>query len=386
MTTRLYETDSYCRQFTATVLSCQPADGGFVVELDKTAFFPEGGGQASDTGTLGDARVTDVQMRGVQILHTVDAPLTVGETVCGQLNWEQRFDRMQKHTAEHILSGHIHRLYGLNNVGFHLGSEDVTLDFDGELTREQLNHVEVLAQQSITENRAVTVSFPTQEQQQTLVYRSKKEVEGALRIVTIAGVDTCACCAPHVGCTGEIGTVKMLECIRWKGGVRIHMLAGPSAQADYQMRYEQMSAAAAKLSVKQSSLAEAVERLLAERDSLRLALRESGRQIARLLVDTIPPTDRPVCLLGDDWDNDMMRQIVNGLVTRCGGVCAVFAASGGGYRYVIGGNGDLPAVAKQVNVALTGRGGGSAQLVQGSVQADAATIRAFWEQQNAICR
>ena len=178
MTERLYERDSYCREFTATVMACSPFEGGFAVTLDRTAFFPEAGGQTADTGRLGEVSVLNVQLCEGVPLHTTDKPLAVGETVRGCIDWDARFQKMQKHTAEHIVCGIIHRLYGLDNVGFHLGSEDVTLDVNGELTREQLDEVERLANQAVTENRRVTVSFP--EDPTTVTYRCKDGLEGAI--------------------------------------------------------------------------------------------------------------------------------------------------------------------------------------------------------------
>ncbi len=378
MTRRLYETDSTCRQFTATVLSCAAVDDGFAVELDATAFFPEGGGQPADTGWLGAAAVTDVQIKEDRLLHYTDKPLPVEATVSGTLDWGQRFRRMQKHTAEHILSGLIHARYGYDNVGFHLGHEDVTLDFNGELTRAQLNEIEERANEVVAENRPVRAFFPTEEEAAALAYRSKKEVDGPLRIVTVEGVDTCACCAPHVPSTALVGVIKMLDFIRYKGGIRIHMQAGLDALADYRMRYNQTASAAALLSVKQDTLTDAVEHLLDEKASLKTALRESRRQVATMQVAAVEPTDLPVCLFGEDWDADTMRQLVNGLSARCSGICAVFSAAGEAYRYVIGGQGDLPAFCHRMHAALGGRGGGSPAMQQGQVPAGEGAIRAFF--------
>ena len=378
MTERLYELDSYCREFTAAVTSCCETEGGFVVTLDRTAFFPEGGGQSADTGRLGEATVMDVQLCKGDALHTVDKPLTVGMTVTGRIDWEQRFAKMQKHTAEHIVCGIIHRLYGLDNVGFHLGSEDVILDVSGELTRQQLDEVEMLANQAVTENRRVTACYPAD--LAAVDYRSKKELDGPVRIVTIEGVDACACCAPHVAFTGEIGVIKLLDSLRYKGGMRIHLQAGPDALADYQLRFAQTEGAAAKLSVKHNDLTDAVARLLAERDALRLSLREAGRKIAALQVAAVAPTDKPVCLIGADWDIEVLRTIVNGLSARCGGLCGAFSGADGVYQYVVGGHGDLKAFGQWMNAALRGRGGGSAQQIQGRVEATEAEIQSFWRE------
>ena len=380
MTEKLYEQDAYCRRFATTVEECHPHGNGFAVRISRTAFFPEGGGQASDTGRLGEATVTDVQMADGEIWHYTDRPLTAGETVTGELDWTVRFSRMQHHTAEHILCGLAHRHYGYENVGFHLGSEDVTFDLSGELTREQLDELEREANAVVFANVAVLAAIPSPEMLTQLTYRSKKEKElsGPVRLVTVEGVDCCACCAPHVARTGEIGLIKLLDFMRYKGGVRIHLLCGSAALEDYRMRYAQVADGAAKLSVKQKDFTDAFGRLLAERDSLRLALKESCRRIADLQAATVEPTDRPVYLIGADWDTETLRRIVNKLAERCTGLCAAFSGIDGAYQYVVGGNGDLPAFGKRINAALNGRGGGDARQIQGRVQATEMEISAFW--------
>ncbi|MBQ9859877.1 MAG: alanyl-tRNA editing protein [Clostridia bacterium] len=385
MTEKLYELDSYCRSFAAVVEECRPMDGGYMVRLDRTAFFPEGGGQAADTGRLGDAAVLDVQIVDGEIWHYTDKPLVTEESVQGALDWTVRFSRMQHHTAEHIICGLAHRHYGYENVGFHLGSEDVTLDLSGELTREQLDALEEEANAIVHANVAVTAAIPDPAQLAQITYRSKKEKEltGPVRLVTIDGVDCCACCAPHVARTGEIGVIKLLDFLRYKGGVRIHLLCGAAALVDYRLRYTQTAAAAAAMSVKQVDFTPAFARLVAERDSLRLALKESHRRIADLQAAAVEPTDRPVYLLGADWDAETLRRIVNRLSERCGGICAAFSGEDGAYQYVVGGKADLPAFGKRLNAALNGRGGGSPRQIQGRVQATAKEIEAFFAELSA---
>ena len=207
MTEKLYELDSYIKTFSATVLECVPRGNGYAVRLDRTAFFPEGGGQAADTGMLGGVTVTDAQIVDGAIWHYTSAPLSVGDTVEGVLDWNTRFSRMQHHTAEHIVCSIAHRWHGMSNVGFHLGSEDVTLDLSGELTREQINAIEDEANRVVWSNVGVVATIPSAEELATLTYRSKKELDGDVRLVTIDGVDCCACCAPHVARTGEIGII-----------------------------------------------------------------------------------------------------------------------------------------------------------------------------------
>lgn len=383
MTEKLYELDSYVRTFTAIVKECVPHDGGYAVRLSRTAFFPEGGGQAADPGTLGGLTVKDVQIAEGEIWHYVTEPLIIGDEVEGVLDWETRFSRMRHHTAEHIVCSIAHRWHGLHNVGFHLGSEDVTLDLDGELTREQIDAIEDEANRVVAANVAVTATIPTAEELAKATYRSKKELDGEVRLVTIDGVDCCACCAPHVARTGEIGLIKLLDFIRYKGGVRIHLLCGDAALADYRLRYAQSAEISAKLSVKQYDLTAAVDRLLVERDGLKLALRAANRRIADIQVAMVAPTDKPVYLIGDDWDTDTLRRVVNGLSQRCGGLCAAYSGNDGVYQYVLGGTGDIKAAAAGMNEALNGRGGGDYRQCQGRVQATAAQIATYWRELGA---
>lgn len=378
MTEKLYELNSYHKEFTATVLECKSHEEGYAIRLDRTAFFPEGGGQAADPGLLNGIQVTDVQIVDGDIWHYTTAPLTVGEAVEGVLDWEVRFARMQHHTAEHIVCGIAHRWHGLENVGFHLGSEDVTLDLDGELTREQIDAIEDEANRVVWQNVTVTATIPTEEELAALTYRSKKELEGDVRLVTIDGVDCCACCAPHVGSTGEIGVIKLLDFIRYKGGVRIHLLCGGAALEDYRYRYAQSAAISAKLSVKQCDLTPAIDRLLAEKEEMKLRLRAANRRLADALVAAVEPTDQPVFFIGEDWDTDTLRRIVNGLTARCTGLCAAYTGTDGAYTYVLGGTDALKEAAAAMNAALNGRGGGDARQVQGRVQATAKEIKAYW--------
>ncbi len=380
MTRRIYEQDAYCRAFEATVLSCVEREDGYAVELDATAFFPEGGGQLSDVGRLADAAVTDVQIVDERIWHYTDAMLSVGETVRGEIDWRLRFQRMQKHTGEHIVSGIVHRLYGYDNVGFHLGSEDVTLDFDGELSRDQLNEVEHLANEAVWANVAVTAQSYANDAVASLTYRSKKAIEGDVRLVTIDGYDVCACCAPHVARTGEIGMIKLLDAIRYKGGMRIHMQCGADALADYRMRYEQTAATAAALSVKQNEVQTAVDRLMSQLDEKNRQIKALKRRIALFAADAVPTTDDTVCVIIEPSDMETVQEMVQAIASRCGGVCAVFAGDDAdGYQYVIMGRGDLPAVSQALRTQLGARGGGSAQRVQGRVQASADAIRSFFD-------
>lgn len=378
MTQRLYEQDSFCREFTATVQSCVLMDDGFAVTLDRTAFFPESGGQTADGGTLDGVEVLDVQLNGGDIIHITAAPLPVGQTVRGVLDWDLRFSKMQKHTGEHIVCGIIHRLFGLENVGFHLGSEDVTLDLDGELTRAQLDEVETLANRAVTDNLSVTAVYPSEQELAQMDYRSKKVIDGAVRIVTIEGLDRCACCAPHVKSTGQIGMIKLLDFIRYKGGVRIHMQCGIDAVLDYRMRYTQTATVAASLSVKQHAIVDGVERLRNQRDELVRELRAARTELLRLRVEGISPNSAPLCLIEPPMDGEAQREFTALAAEKCDGLCVVFSGDDiSGYRYVAVG-GDLAAFGQRLKELLGARGGGSVERIQGRVTASADEIERFW--------
>jgi len=378
MTRRLYDEDAYCSVFKATVLSCHPCDKGYEVVLDQSAFFPEGGGQPSDPGTLNGIPVNDVQMVDNVIHHYLSQPLPVDSIVTGALDFDVRFSRMQKHTGEHIVSGLVFQQHGYVNCGFHLGSEDVTLDFDGELTREQLDEIETKANRIIWANVDVTAGYPSPEELATLSYRSKLPIDGPVRIVTIDGCDVCACCAPHVAKTGEIGALKLLDTIRYKGGVRIHMQCGEDALLDYRDRYRQTAAIASMLSVKQRDALSAVKRLSVHCEELERELKQTQLQLAVALAEHVPSTDSPTCLFLDCRAPEAVRKAAATLSVRCQGPCAVFAGTDAeGYRFVSMGEASM-LLLERMKAELSARGGGNAEAVQGSVMAARSQIEAFF--------
>lgn len=386
-TEKLYDKDAYLRSFTATVVSCEPLpdakkrkDGAaYGIMLDRTAFFPEGGGQTADTGTLGNAVVTDVQEQGGEIVHMTDVPLPVGAEIACELDWDERFRKMQNHTGEHLVSGIVHRQFGYDNVGFHLGTDGVTVDFSGVLTASELEFVEYIANRVVGMNVPVTVSYPSPEECAAMDYRSKLELTENIRIVTIEGWDVCACCAPHVTQTGAVGGIKILSCENWKGGVRIRMLCGLDARDDYQKRLEQTVRISNLLSCKQLEAAEAVERLLRQQQSEREESAKLRRAVLDMKIAALHQTDGNLVLFDDLLDNNNLRSLVNAGVPLAGGVCAAFQGNDtDGYRYIIGSaNVKLRAWAKDFNAALNGRGGGSEEMIQGTVTADAEAIRTY---------
>ena len=380
MTKKLYDLDSHLSVFNAQVLSCTSVgEGRWAVLLDQTAFFPEGGGQLADQGTLDGARVLDVQEMPEGILHTTDAPLEERAVVIGTLDLDLRFRRMQCHSGEHVVSGLAHRLYGCTNVGFHMGETEVILDFDRELTQAQIDTIEEHANRIIWSNRPVTAAYPAPEVLQELDYRSKLELTENVRIVTIPDCDVCACCAPHVNFTGEIGMVKLLANMRHRGGVRIWMVAGEQAWKDYCTKQENTAAISAALSVKQHETAQGVARMKAELEATYLALKEAKAALAAEKCKSLPETTGNLVLFEDDLDSQSMRTLVNAGVERCGGICAVFAGKDGQYRHVMGSKTvDLRALSKEIHQALGGKGGGQPTMIQGSVTADRKQIEEYF--------
>lgn len=372
-TIRLFDQDSHLYGFTATVIVCEPTESGtFRVVLDRTAFFPEGGGQAADVGTLGGLPVLDVQEENGVIYHTVASPLSVGGTVEGCLDADVRLRRMQNHTGEHIVSGLVHAAYGFDNVGFHLGSEDVTLDFNGVLDRAQLDEIEDKANRIVAACLPVRAYYPTPDELSGMVYRSKLDLYENVRIVEIGeggSVDRCACCAPHVTNTGEVGIIKLLDFIHYKGGIRIHMHCGLDALEDYRRRYTAIAAMAAEMSVKQADVTEGFARMqedIAEKKQVITSLRE---QLLDMKAEALLPVENSLCLFEEDLDAVGMRRLLNRVTGKCGALCGVFVGNDeSGYRYVIGRGDlsiDLKARVKELNTLLRARGGGSSEMLQG---------------------
>ena len=380
MTKKLYDLDSHLSRFTAQVVSCQPAgEGTWQVLLDQTAFFPDGGGQLPDAGTLNGAAVLDVQETPAGILHTTDAPLEAGTEVTGQLDWPLRFRRMQCHSGEHVVSGKAHNLFGCNNVGFHMGEHEVILDFDRELTPQQVEELEEEANRVIWANRPITAQYPDPAVLEKLDYRSKLDLTEGVRIVTIPDCDVCACCAPHVNFTGEIGMVKLLATMRHRGGIRIWMVAGEDALMDYRMKHNSVTAISGALSVKQHETAQGVVRMKAELEALYQTLKETKNALVAEKCKSLPETQGNLILFEGDLDSQGMRNLVNAGMERCTGICAVFAGQDGQYRHVMGSRTvDLRAQSKEIHGALGGKGGGQPTMIQGSVTATRAEIEAYF--------
>lgn len=377
MTEKLFEKDAYLREFTAQVLGCEPSKKGYAVVLDRTAFYPEGGGQPCDCGTLGDAVVTEVHYVNGEIVHTCDRP--VSGTVTGIIDRERRFDLMQQHSGEHIVSGLIHNRFGYENVGFHMGADMITIDLSGMLTMQEVAEIELAANRVIWDNIPVDIFYPSAEELQALAYRSKKELLGQVRIVRWPGVDTCACCGTHVARSGEIGLIKLLSCVKFRDGVRIELLCGKRAYDYVSAVVTQNREISGLLSAKPLETAQAAGRMAQELADTKFALTGAQQKYFESLAESFRDLG-DVFFFEDGLSPDALRRLGVEVMEVCGGRCAVFSGTDEeGYKYAVGEkDGDLREFVKEMNTALRGRGGGKPFFAQGSVTASKKEICEFF--------
>ena len=380
-TEKLYYADPFLKEFTATVLDCQAGKNGYTVTLDRTAFYPEGGGQPADHGTLDGAAVTDVHEKNGVIFHNVDRAVEIGKTVSGSIDWARRFDHMQQHSGEHICSGLICGRYGCDNVGFHMGADIVTIDFNADIPWEELLEIEGQANRYIQEDHPIDIQFHRGAELDAIDYRSKKPLEGDVRIVAFPGADCCACCGTHVLRSGQVGLVKFLSVQKFREGVRIELLCGQRA-LDYLSRtWEQAKTIGQHLSVKPVDAAAAVERLEGELSALKM--RCAGLEEAVFAGIAAEQAGKGnVLLFQPPMKPDSVRKLADAVSKTCGGLAAMFAGEGSHYAYALGraDGQDISAAVKALNGALHGRGGGRNGFAQGSVEAAQSAIEAFFKE------
>lgn len=383
MTEKLYYKNSKLYEFDATVLSCEQIDDSFICILDQTAFFPEGGGQKFDTGKIGEADVVNVQEKSEIIEHTVTQPLAVGSSVHCIIDSDVRFRRMQNHTGEHIFSGVVHNTYGYTNIGFHMTDECMTVDFDGPLNAEQLKKVEDECNRIITSNVKVTEKFPTSDELKALDYRSKLELRENVRLIEITGVDLCACCAPHVENTGEVGLLKILDSMPHRGGVRVTLLCGTDAFEHLRTQYNCNRKVSALLSARAVETPQGVEKLQEDIVLLKREITSLQTKINRLLADGLEQTNGSAVMFLVDAKTDEMRSLCNLCLPKCGKMmCVCSGNDNNGYSYIVASETiNLREKSKEINTALNGRGGGQPTMIQGSFKATKEEIIAFFNQQ-----
>lgn len=379
-TRRLYYENVYIKEFDAEVLQCREGKNGYEIILDESAFYPEGGGQPCDTGSLGDAEVKDVQEKDGELIHYTDKALEEGDKVHGKINWERRFDLMQQHSGEHMVSGLVHEKYGYNNVGFHMGSDVITIDFSGVLDEEQLQEIEDRVNEKIWENAPVQITYPSGEELENIPYRSKKELTGQVRIVEFPGTDICACCGTHVTHTGEIGAVKFLSVVKFRQGVRVEMISGKRVIDYFSKIAKENSKVSVLLSAKPQETSKAVERLQEENFRLKGKILDMEEEIFKAEAEKWEGAGS-VLIFKKNMEADSVRKLTDAVMQTCCGCCAVFSDNGDGtYKYAMGEkDGNLREFTKEMNQALNGRGGGKPFFVQGSVSASEEEIRKFFE-------
>ena len=380
-TEKLYEADPFLKEFTASVLSCEVAKQGYTVVLDRTAFYPEGGGQPADHGFLQDIPVTDVHEKNGVIFHTLAQAVEIGKTVTGRIDWVRRFDHMQQHSGEHIISGIFCADYHCDNVGFHLGADTVTIDYNTDISMEQALAAERKANEVIWENRAVEITFPSPAELETVEYRSKKELSGRVRIVRFPEADCCACCGTHVERAGQVGLIKVLSCQKFREGVRIEILCGQRALRYLSAVYEQDKAIGQQLSVKPIDTAAAVERLQVELSAAKLRIAELETTVfTSIAKDHANAGD--VLLFQPAMKPDSVRRLADAVAHRSNGLAAVFSEAEAGkfhYALVHADGADISSLVKEMNTLLHGRGGGRNGFAQGSVQTSQQEIVEFFQ-------
>lgn len=378
-TVKLYYENAYTQDFTAVVQSCEAVKNGFAVTLDRTAFYPEGGGQPADHGTLGEARVLDVHEKDGIVTHLSDRALSVGAEVSGHIDWARRFDHMQQHSGEHIISGLLCSTFHCDNVGFHMGADVVTIDYNAPITWEQALEVERRANAYIWADHPIRIWYPSAEELAALPYRSKKELTGAVRITEFPGADRCACCGTHVTSSAQVGLLKLLSCQKFRDGVRLELLCGQRALDCLAAGWEQARQIGQALSVKPQSAFAAVSRLQEEL----LSLKEKAARLEEADFAHVAAQYRgagSVLHIAEPLNGDGARRLCDAIAKAAGGRCAVFAGQDGDYRYaVIESGGDLRQFIKDMNTALHGRGGGRDGFAQGSAACTAEEVRAFFQ-------
>ena len=373
MTEKLYDLDSYVTEFNCKVISLYRDERYTYIETDRTAFFPEGGGQTSDCGFLGGVYVENVQIVDGKIVHIVEndaesvEKLAVGAEIFGKIDVKKRFSDMQQHTGEHIFSGVVHSLFGFDNVGFHLSKDNVSVDFNGELTENDICKVESLVNEAIWKNLEIKVSYPSREELSSLSYRSKKEIDAAVRIVEIPGVDVCACCAPHVGRTGEVGFFRIVKSERHRGGMRFFILCGERAMLDTREKLAQNYLVSNLLVARETETFSSVSRLFEERAALSCEVASLKKQLSDLRAESVTGGER-IVVLCETEDMNEARQLADRLSDKAEKFSAVLFGKNGERYVIISKTGfDLGTLCKKLNLAFSGRGGGRDGIVQGSL-------------------
>ena len=375
---KLFYENSHLQEFSARVTGCQQTEKGWLVTLDATAFYPEGGGQACDIGTLGGVNVLDVREKENEILHLCDGALEVGSEVFGKIDWQHRFDLMQQHTGEHIVSGLLHEKFGYHNTGFHVGKNVMEVDFDGPISPEDLAQIERRANEAIWANLPVKCWIPEPEELPSVTYRTKRELPWPVRIVQVPGYDSCACCGIHVAHTGEVGMIKILTCVKFHGGIRLEMVCGNRAYRYMTEVFEQNRLVSQTFSAKILETGEAARKMQEALTAEKLRAANLQKQVFENIAAGFAEKEN-VLYFADALEPGQVRELAEQISKTCGGYCAVFSEKEDGFSYCLATReGDLRELGKILTSALNGRGGGKPNFQQGTVKADKAQIEAFF--------
>lgn len=381
MTERLYYRNAYDSDFDAVVVSCVKNNDRYEIILDRTLFYPEGGGQPADNGTINDANIFDAHENGSVIVHYSDKAIKNGSIVTGKIDMKRRLCLMQQHSGEHIVSGLIHNHFGYDNVGFHMGSDCITIDFNGELCEDDLIMIENEANQAVYKNFLTDIFYPTPDELRNLKYRSKKVLDGDVRIVRFNGYDICACCGLHVVRTGEIGIIKLLSYQRYKGGTRIFMLAGEQAYRDYAEKNKLVLGISNLMSAKPYDVQNAVERLINERNSIKEKLVAAKKELFKIKADKIEKGADRAIFFEEGLEPFELRQLCELIIDKAELAAVLSGNDTDGYKYALGSKSkDILAFAKLANEALCGRGGGRGNVVQGSFVSDKSAIEDYFKE------
>lgn len=378
-TRKLFYEDCHLHTFQATVTGCRKSEKGYLVTLDATAFYPEGGGQACDLGTLGDANVLDVQEQGDEIFHLCDRPLEAGAIVEGHIDDARRLDLQQQHSGEHIVSGIICNMFSCHNVGFHVGKDVMEIDFDAPIPAKKLTQIELLANEAIWKNLPIECWYPTREELTAIPYRSKKALDWPVRIVQIPGYDICACCGVHVATTGEIGLIKLLSCVKLRQGVRIEMVCGKRAFLLTQTVFAQNQAVSQAFSAKPDQTGAAARRMneaLAEQKQKANILQS---KLLKITAENYKNEKNPVHF-EEGLTGTQLRELAEAMAENGPGWAAAVTNAETGCNLCILGD-DLKALTDALKKAFPTRGGGKPGSFQGSVQADKTQVLAFLDGQ-----
>lgn len=381
MTRKLYYEDAYRTSFLATVISCDKGKAGYEIVLDQTAFYPEGGGQPADTGVLQGVKVKDVRIKENVIYHLTDQPLEVGEEVSGCIDFDRRWDLMQQHSGEHIVSGIINSKYGYKNVGFHLNQEYMTCDFDGELTKEQIQEVEWLANEAIYKNLPIDCTIYQDQEIRDRMYRSKLDLTGEIRLVTVPEYDVCACCGTHVKTTGEIGVIKCISSERHRGGIRMTLLCGKRALKDYQANKEIVLEASKMLSAKPEMIISHLAKIQEEMSGMKQKMAYLSQALFEYKSEAYSKTDESAIFVYEpDLEGDMLRRLCLMLTEKTERMILVVTGEEENLKYALGASKkDSRPLNQLLTKQFSGKGGGKSGLCQGSLVGSLQEIEAFYK-------